>query len=78
MHLLQLWNPNESNAISSIDTTLNPQWLNIIEQLTYPSFISIERCEVLAWNRAANEVIADFSALSFPERNMGVRNPGSN
>jgi transcriptional regulator with XRE-family HTH domain len=70
MHLLQLWNPNESNAFSSIDMTLNPQWLNIIEQLTYPSFISNERCEVLAWNRAANEVIADFSSLSVPDRKM--------
>lgn len=53
-----------------MNTTLNPQWQHIIEQLSYPSFISNDRCEVLAWNRAANEIIADFSSLSVPDRVM--------
>ncbi|WP_318840683.1 hypothetical protein [Paenibacillus sp. BJ-4] len=61
---------------------LNSQWQNIMDQLTYPSFISNERAEVLAWNSAANEVITDFSSLSASERVMirllfvdpGVRN----
>jgi transcriptional regulator with XRE-family HTH domain len=70
MHLNELWNPNEPEDNSSFHTTLNPQWRNIIEQLTYPSFISNDRCEVLAWNHAAAEVIADFSSLSVSERVM--------
>ncbi|MBE0341175.1 hypothetical protein E4V51_08025 [Paenibacillus sp. 28ISP30-2] len=57
-------------AISSIQTTLNPQWQNIIEQLSYPSFISNDRAEVLAWNSAANEVITDFSSMPVSERIM--------
>ncbi|MBE0336952.1 MULTISPECIES: helix-turn-helix transcriptional regulator [Paenibacillus] len=69
-HLIQLWNPNETVAISSIQTTLNPQWQNIIEQLSYPSFISNDRAEVLAWNSAANEVIIDFSSMPVSERVM--------
>jgi transcriptional regulator with XRE-family HTH domain len=70
MHLNELWNPNEPEDNSSINTTLNPQWRDIIEQLTYPSFISNDRCEVLAWNHAAIEVIADFSSLSVSNRVM--------
>ncbi|MGQ3479099.1 MmyB family transcriptional regulator [Paenibacillus sp. TY11] len=69
-HLIQLWDPNETNAVSCIHTTLNPQGQNIIDQLSYPSFISNERAEVLAWNSAANEVITDFSSLSASERVM--------
>ncbi|RXZ84072.1 XRE family transcriptional regulator [Paenibacillaceae bacterium] len=72
-HLIQLWNPNEFSSFSSTSATntlLNPQWENIIQQLTYPSFISNNRTEVLAWNRAANEVIADFSSLSANDRIM--------
>lgn len=70
LHLMELWNPNEPDAVSSANTALNPQWRNIIEQLPYPSFISNDRCEVLAWNREANETIADFSSMSDSERNM--------
>ncbi|MGG4212955.1 helix-turn-helix transcriptional regulator [Paenibacillus sp. FSL L8-0638] len=69
-HLIQLWNPNEAVAISPIQTRLNPQWQHIIDQLSYPSFISNEKAEVLAWNSAANEVITDFSSLSVSERVM--------
>lgn len=69
-HLIQLWNPNEAVAISPIHTRLNPQWQHIIDQLSYPSFISNEKAEVLAWNSAANEVITDFSSLSVSERVM--------
>ncbi|WP_068503908.1 helix-turn-helix transcriptional regulator [Paenibacillus kribbensis] len=70
VHLIQLWNPNETTTVSSTHTKLNLQWQNIMDQLTYPSFISNERAEVLAWNRAANEVIMDFSSLSASERVM--------
>ncbi|WP_141504851.1 helix-turn-helix transcriptional regulator [Paenibacillus luteus] len=70
MHLYQLWNPNELEFATPINTTLNPHWRNIIEQLPYPAFISNERCEVLAWNRGANHVIADFDSLPETGRNM--------
>jgi transcriptional regulator with XRE-family HTH domain len=70
MHLIQLWNPNEPAAVSSLNMGLSPQWQKIIDQLTYPSFISNERTEVLAWNRPANEIITDFSSLSVRDRVM--------
>ncbi|NQX65206.1 helix-turn-helix domain-containing protein [Paenibacillus alba] len=69
-HLLHLWNPNETTANASSPILLNPQWHNIIQQLSYPSFISNDRCEVLAWNNAANELIIDFSSLADSERVM--------
>ena len=69
-HLMELWNPNEPDAGSSIVTVLNPQWRDIINQLSYPSFVSNARTEVLAWNQAANETIVDFSAMSDSERVM--------
>lgn len=64
MHLIELWNPNEFDPSPSINRMLNPQWRNIIEQLPYPSFITNERTEILAWNRAANKVIGDFDSFS--------------
>lgn len=36
---------------------------DIIRQLTYPSFITNERSEVLAWNDKASEVLSDFGSL---------------
>lgn len=47
-HLMELWNPNEPEAVISIDTMLNPQWRGIISQLAYPAFISNERTQVFA------------------------------
>jgi hypothetical protein len=49
---------------------INPEWQNIIDQLACPSFICNDRSEVLAWNQAANEIIADFSSLSDQDRVM--------
>jgi transcriptional regulator with XRE-family HTH domain len=70
-HLIQLWDPNEPEADGSIgQAALSLQWRNIIEQLSYPSFISNERGEVLAWNRQAGEILADFSSMASSERNM--------
>ncbi|WP_419961793.1 helix-turn-helix transcriptional regulator [Psychrobacillus sp. BM2] len=70
MHLIQLWDPNESASVPSLNMGLNPQWQQIIDQLTYPSFISNERSEVFAWNTVANEIIADFSSMPVDERVM--------
>ncbi|CAM4254784.1 transcriptional regulator with XRE-family HTH domain [Paenibacillus endophyticus] len=69
-HFLKLWDPNDTGTAPPISTTLNPQWRNIIDQLSYPSFISNEKADVLAWNRGAAELLADFSALPEGERNM--------
>ncbi|MNO32627.1 hypothetical protein D3C76_226200 [compost metagenome] len=52
-HLMELWNPHEPEPVPSINTELNPQWQDIIQQLAYPAFISNERSEILAWNEAA-------------------------
>jgi len=68
VHLFQLWNPNEPTVIQPIPSALNPQWHNIIGQLTYPSYITNERSEVLAWNQAANETLADFTSMSAADR----------
>ncbi|WP_438497423.1 helix-turn-helix transcriptional regulator [Paenibacillus sp. IHBB 3054] len=69
-HLFELWNPHERAAVSSISTTLNPQWREIIGQLPYPSFISNERSEVLAWNEEAAKMLIDFDAIPDSERLM--------
>ena len=66
IHLFELWNPGSALPIPSIsiaDSKLSPQWRDIIGQLNYPSFITNERSEVLAWNNAAAEVIANFSLV---------------
>jgi len=69
-HLIGLWNSHEPASTDSFSTKLDPQWQIIIDQLSYPSFVTNERCEVLAWNKAANEIIADFSSLPVEERVM--------
>ncbi|WP_405111743.1 helix-turn-helix transcriptional regulator [Paenibacillus sp. FSL K6-1217] len=72
-HLFELWNPGLPDTITSINEgspELNPQWRDIIGQLSYPSFITNERSEVLAWNDAAGEVLSDFGNLPASERIM--------
>lgn len=66
-HLFGLWNPGLPDTIASINERspeLNPQWRDIILQLSYPSFITNERSEVLAWNEKACEVLCDFGSQS--------------
>jgi transcriptional regulator with XRE-family HTH domain len=69
-YLMKLWNPHEPEIIPSINTMLNPQWREIIGQLSYPSFISNERSEILAWNDEAARMIVDFAAWPDVERVM--------
>ncbi|WP_341279255.1 helix-turn-helix transcriptional regulator [Paenibacillus sp. FSL H8-0537] len=69
-YLMELWNPHMPEAVSSLTTTLNPQWQDIIGQLSYPSFISNEKTQVLAWNEAASVTIADFASWPDSERIM--------
>jgi transcriptional regulator with XRE-family HTH domain len=42
----------------------------IVDQLYYPSFITDEGTDVIAWNRAAELIIADFGSLPESERYM--------
>lgn len=75
-HLFELWNPGLPDTVPSINTfntgspELNPQWRDIISQLSYPSFITNERSEVLAWNDKAGEVLSNFGKLPASERIM--------
>lgn len=72
-HLFELWNPGNPDPVPSINTVspeLNPQWRDIISQLSYPSFITNERSEVLAWNDKAGEVLSNFGKLPASERIM--------
>ncbi|WP_236575434.1 helix-turn-helix domain-containing protein [Paenibacillus sp. USDA918EY] len=42
----------------------------IVDQLHYPSFITDEGTDVIAWNRAAELIVADFGSLPKSERYM--------
>ncbi|MCU6798152.1 helix-turn-helix transcriptional regulator [Paenibacillus sp. WQ 127069] len=70
VHLLGLWNANEPEAVTSITTEVKPQWQEIVNQMAFPCFISNDRAELLAWNRAVDERIADFSSRPPEQRNM--------
>ncbi|MDR6879300.1 helix-turn-helix transcriptional regulator [Bacillus sp. 3255] len=67
LHLLRLWSP-ENSAVPRRQESVKPEWQSIIDQLAYPAFVANDRTEVLAWNRAACEIIADFPRLSDQER----------
>ncbi|MGG6314478.1 helix-turn-helix transcriptional regulator [Paenibacillus macerans] len=41
-----------------------------VEQLNYPSFIINDKTDVLAWNKAAELIVSDFSAWPIEERFM--------
>lgn len=76
-HLFELWNPGLPDSIASINEAgkearpgLNPQWRDIIRQLSYPSFITNERSEVLAWNDMACKVLSNFESLPASDRIM--------
>ncbi|WP_317890830.1 helix-turn-helix transcriptional regulator [Paenibacillus arenilitoris] len=67
-HLYQLWNPHASELPLAGPAAMNPQMQKIIDQLAYPSHITNERSEVLAWNKAAQEMFADFASIPVQER----------
>ncbi|MFS0868314.1 helix-turn-helix transcriptional regulator [Paenibacillus xylanilyticus] len=69
-HLIRLWDPNPEQHNPAAYSQLEPEWQDIIEQLTYPSFITNVRSEVLAWNQAAIDNIADFASMRVEERIM--------
>ncbi|WP_274648800.1 helix-turn-helix transcriptional regulator [Paenibacillus humicola] len=67
LHLLRLWSPEKSFAPHG-PGSVKPEWQKIIDQLAYPAFIANDRTEVLAWNRAASAIIADFQPMSDRDR----------
>jgi transcriptional regulator with XRE-family HTH domain len=69
MHLLGLWNANEPE-VATITTEVKPQWREIVNQMAFPCFISNDRAELLAWNRAVDELIANSSPQPQEQRNM--------
>lgn len=69
-HLYQLWNPHAAETPLAASAAADPQMQRIIDQLPYPSHITNERCEVLAWNKAAQEAFADFASIPVQERNF--------
>ncbi|QOS79756.1 helix-turn-helix domain-containing protein [Paenibacillus sp. JNUCC31] len=69
-HLFHLWDPNAEHEFLASYSQLEPGWESIIGQLTYPSFITNERSEVLAWNEAANTNLFNFSSMHVHDRLM--------
>jgi transcriptional regulator with XRE-family HTH domain len=69
MHLLGLWNANEPE-VATITTEVKPQWREIVSQMAFPCFISNDRAELLAWNRAVDELIAKSSPQPQEQHNM--------
>ncbi|MGZ7444106.1 helix-turn-helix transcriptional regulator [Paenibacillus sp. TH7-28] len=70
LHLLELWNANEPEAVTTITTEVKPQWREIVGAMAFPCFISNDRAELLVWNRAVDERLADFLARPQGQRNM--------
>ncbi|ANS76501.1 hypothetical protein AWM70_19560 [Paenibacillus yonginensis] len=67
-HLYQLWNPHAAETPLLAAAAVDPQMQRIIEQLSFPSHITNERTEVLAWNKAAEEMFFDFGSIPVKER----------
>ncbi|MFP7285491.1 helix-turn-helix transcriptional regulator [Shouchella clausii] len=67
-HLFQLWNTHASETLLAAPALVDPQIQKIIDQLAYPSHITNERTEVLAWNKAAQEMFFDFTSIPVQER----------
>ncbi|MBB3128714.1 hypothetical protein FHS19_003368 [Paenibacillus rhizosphaerae] len=67
-HLFQLWTPHASNTPLSTAAVEYPQMQKIIDQVAYPAYITNERTEILAWNKAANEMLANLSSIPAQHR----------
>lgn len=69
-HLFDLWNTNSSKttSVSVVPGVEYFQLQRIIEQLKYPSYITNEKTEILGWNQAAIEMVADFSSWPANDR----------
>jgi len=71
-HLFDLANVDPASAgVASNSERADTRFLQkIVDQLHYPSFITNEATDVIAWNRAAELIIADFGSLPASERYM--------
>ncbi|WP_458120678.1 helix-turn-helix domain-containing protein [Paenibacillus sp. Z6-24] len=71
-HLLDLArNESARHANPNENTPSDTGFLqSIVDQLHYPSFITDEGTNIIAWNRAAELVIADFGRLPEQDRHM--------
>lgn len=72
-HLFDLANIDQANAGVGLNSGGRPDtgFLQlIVDQLYYPSFVTDEGTDVIAWNRAAELIIADFGSLPKNERYM--------
>ncbi|RUS46456.1 helix-turn-helix transcriptional regulator [Cohnella sp. AR92] len=71
-HLFDLANvdPASAGAVLNNERSDTGFLQTIVNQLHYPSFVTDEGTDVIAWNRAAELIIADFGSLPISERNM--------
>ncbi|MDQ0063282.1 helix-turn-helix transcriptional regulator [Paenibacillus harenae] len=70
LHLLRLANYGGEGDSYPDAKEIYPDLQNIIDQLHYPAIIASSRTEVLAYNRMASEIIADFHAIPIEKRVM--------
>lgn len=71
-HLFDLANvdPASAGVVLSSEGPDTGFLQKIVDQLNYPSFVTNEGTDIIAWNRAAELVIADFGKLAQSERHM--------
>lgn len=69
-HLLRLANYEGVADVKPEAENVQPELQTLIDHLEYPSIIANHRTEVLAYNRMAAEIIADFDAMRPEERVM--------
>ena len=71
-HLFDLANVDPASAGAAPNNARSDTGFlqSILDQLHYPSFVTDEGTDVIAWNRAAERVIADFGSLPQSERYM--------
>lgn len=73
MHLFALSEMGSVQSEENIDEDEdedNTSLYSVVEQLKYPSFIINDNTDVLAWNKAAELIISDFSSRAKEERYM--------
>jgi len=70
-HLFALANHPFAPISANPQETVSPLLLRFLEQMgTNPAYITGRRWDLLAWNRAACEIIGDFQALAPEQRNI--------
>ncbi|MFD1955050.1 helix-turn-helix transcriptional regulator [Paenibacillus thailandensis] len=71
-HLFDLANvdPASAGTVPSNGESDTGFLQQIVDQLHYPSFITDEGTDVIAWNRAAELIVAEFGSLPDSERYM--------